>query len=65
MSCVIPGNIHYKCFWINILINVLAEKEETPIIGDDNPLSEYEQQRLSRIEENNKTLLKLVSLHRF
>ncbi|KAI7896252.1 uncharacterized protein EV154DRAFT_411870 [Mucor mucedo] len=36
-----------------------SEKEETPTIGDDNPLSEYEQQRLSRIEENNKTLLKL------
>lgn len=45
---------------INIM-NGLAENQETLVISDENPLSEYEQQRLNRIEENNKTLLKLVS----
>lgn len=42
-------------------MNGLAENQETLVISDENPLSEYEQQRLNRIEENNKTLLKLVS----
>lgn len=45
----------------------LAERQnsvEEPNEEDagENLLSEYEQQRLQRIEENNKTLLKLVSI---
>lgn len=46
--------------------HLLAESSNqspTQVIGDnmdENPLSEYEQERLKRINENNKTLLKLV-----
>jgi hypothetical protein len=38
------------------------EQEQVDCLESEDPLSEYEQQRLKRIEENNKTLLKLVHL---
>lgn len=38
----------------------LAEVGDELLTLNENPLSEYEQERLQRINENNKTLLKLV-----
>ncbi|KAI9256415.1 hypothetical protein EDC94DRAFT_523179 [Helicostylum pulchrum] len=49
--------------WEHIQLVLSKVKKHNPVENsndqEENPLSEYEQQRLQRIEENNKTLLKL------
>jgi hypothetical protein len=61
------NEIIYTCFIqkLTSIYYILGEKQEQAVDcpEDQDLLSEYEQQRLKRIEENNQTLLKLVCLH--